>query len=316
MQKNKNPMLNLIFILALISLACQSTVGLAATPTPSPSQTPTITPTPTQTPRPTNTATSTPTPFIIQAESMRKLVVGGFNYTLLDGLEKQTSNHGVVMYSEDDRLSIMLSARAPYPGEHINTSLKYYFEWVQKEFRNVAEGEREQLTHDEADGVSKFFTAQGKDGKPLQGRITYLRPENGKILLIEVYAHGEGAWEEFGEKAYQTTLEKISFFKIIPWEGCPLAEKPSYGFTKENPIKVGGELLSGPDREEQYLSALLGKNGELVSYYREGTVEVNGVIIDEFKIVVGSATKTLYLNIYDYEPTRAPSGMTCAGPLP
>ncbi len=306
----------IVLVLALASMACQSATDLVTTPTATASLTPTITLTPTRTPRPTKTSTPTPTPLVIKVDSVRKVISGGFNYAVLDGLEKDTNNHEVYMYSAGEKLSILLSARAPYPGEHINTSLKDFFAWTQDEYRNVVEGDREDFTQAGAEGVSKYFTGQTKDGKPFQGRITFLRPEKSKMLVILIYAYGENAWEEFGADAYQKTIEKISFFEITPWEGCPVSTKPSYGYSKESPIKVGGELLSGPDREEDYLSALLGQHGEVITYFRVDTVEVNGTIIDEYRVVYGSQVKTLYLDISHYEKSKAPAGMTCSGQLP
>jgi hypothetical protein len=312
--------LSMLVVLALASLACQSTTNLFATPTPTASATPsattTITSTPTRTPRPTKTFTPTPTPLVVKVKNTNKVVSGGFNYATFEGLEKEISNHEVYMYSENDKLNIYLSADVPYPGEHLNTSLKYYMEWAAEEYRNVVENDREEFTQAGAEGVSKFFTGLTKDGEPFQARVTFLKPEQGKRLLILVYAYGEGAWDEFGGQAYQSTLDNISFFELTPWAACPVSTKPSYGFTRENPIKLGGELLRGPDREEEYLSALLGKEGEVVFYTRTDTVEVGGVTLDEYIIRIGSQTKTLYIDIYHYEPIKAPSGMTCSSPLP
>lgn len=316
----KNRILSVFLALALASLACQSTADLFATPTPTASATPsataTITGTPTRTPRPTKTFTPTPTPLVIEVDHIRKLASGGFNYAVLDGLETETTNHEVYIFSEKAKLSIYLGADVPYPGEHINTSLKYYMEWANDEYRNVVEGEREELSQAEVKGVSKFFSGLTSDGEPFQARVTLLHPEHSKRLLIQVFAYGEGAWEEFGEEAYQATLENISFFEITAWEACPISTRPSYGFTKESPIKLGGELLLGPDREEEYLSALLGNKGEVVFFTRSGTVEVNGVILDTYTLHFGNQTKTLYIDMYNYDTIKAPAGMTCSGPLP
>jgi hypothetical protein len=312
----------LILALALSSLACQTTANLIATPTPTASITPsvtataTITSTPTRTPRPTKTFTPTPTPLVIKVDHVRKVASGGFNYGVLDGLEKEANNHEVYMYSEDEKLSIYLAADVPFPGEHIHTSLRYYMEWANEEYREVVESDRENITQDGVEGVSKFFSALTDDGEPFQARVTFLSPERSKRLLILVYAYGEGAWETFGEEAYQATLESISFFEITPWEACPVSTRSSYGYSKENPIKLGGALLLGPDRAEEYMSALLGGKGEVVFYYRSDTVEVNGTTLDVYIIRVGSQTKTLYVDINHYDTIKAPAGMTCSGPLP
>lgn len=307
----------LLMLFTFVSLACQTATNLVITPTPTASLTPTITLTPTRTPRPTQTFTPTPTPLVIQVENMRKLRSGGFSFAVLDGLKTEIGNHDVLMYSEDDKLNIYLLAQVPYPGEHINTSLKHYMEWANKQFRNVVEGERQAFTHAGVEGTGTSFSGLTKDGEPFQARAAFMRPEQGKMLTLLVYAYGEGAWEQFGEKAYQTTLDKLTFFEITPWEGCPISTDGSYGFSDRNPVPLGGELLLGPNREEEYLSALLGKDGEVVFYSRIDSVEVKGKTLDKYILRVGNGgSKTLFIDLYHAGPVLAPSGMTCSSPLP
>jgi hypothetical protein len=312
--KKTHRFISILALLAMVSLACQSATSLVTTPTLTPPP-PTVTGTATRTPRPTIVPSHTPTPLAINMDSTRKVISGGFSYAPLDGFDKQNNNHEIYMLSEDEKLSVLLSARAPYPGEHLNTTLKYYMEWAAEEYQDFVESDREDFTHEGADGVSKYFTGK-EGGKPFQARIAYLRPGKGKMLLILVYAYGENAWEDFGEEAYQKTLEKITFFEIAPWSDCPVSSKPSYGYSKENPIKLGGELLSGPELEEEYLSALIGTHGEVVFYYRIGSVNQGELILDEYEIRFGGQIKKIYIDIYNYEPPKAPAGLTCSGPFP
>ncbi len=313
--KKTKPIYFVLSILVLATLACQASGGIFATSTPTSTATPVLpTATSTRTPRPTATVTPTATPLVISSESVRKMTSGGFSYAPLAHFDKNVNNHEIFMVSPDESLTVLLTARTAYPGEHIDTSMKYYLEYVQKESKDVVSGDRNPITFEGADGITADFSGT-EDGKPFQARATYLRPPEGKLLLILVYAHGEGAWEAHGEETYQKIMDSISFFEITPWASCPIASNPTYGTTKENPIKVGGELLDGPALSENYLSALLGKNGEIVSYYRVGSAEGGSVVLDEYALRYGTQTRTLYIDIYDYEAPKAPTGMTCSGPL-
>lgn len=93
----------------------------------------------------------------------------------------------------------------------------------------------------------------------------------------------------------------------------------SYGYTKENPIKVGG-IINGPRNERNYLSSLTGPKGETIYFERLGSCcpfeTPNGImgggLLDVFKITYkGMAIPIkLYINIYDEGELLVPVGLT------
>ena len=95
----------------------------------------------------------------------------------------------------------------------------------------------------------------------------------------------------------------------------------TYGFTKENPVKTGGSReQSGPRNERRFLNALLGPNGETVSYSRTGSCcafkTPNGFdnlgLLDVYRVSwKGSKdTKDIYINMYDKGDLCIPVGFT------
>jgi hypothetical protein len=100
------------------------------------------------------------------------------------------------------------------------------------------------------------------------------------------------------------------------------SEEKSYGFEKNNPIKVGGiKEKIGPLNERRYLNALLGPNGEEVIYKRSGSCcafkTPNGLIensgmLDRYQIYWTGArdTLTIYINMYDKGDLKIPVGLT------
>ncbi|MEM6641352.1 MAG: 2-dehydro-3-deoxyphosphooctonate aldolase [Bacteroidota bacterium] len=98
-----------------------------------------------------------------------------------------------------------------------------------------------------------------------------------------------------------------------------ISSDPRYGFTKKNPIMVGGIKKSeGPLNQRRYLNALSGPNGEPISYYRYSSCcpfkTKNGLMgqgmLDEYRVTWGGSTDTVsvYINMYDFGELKAPLG--------
>lgn len=100
------------------------------------------------------------------------------------------------------------------------------------------------------------------------------------------------------------------------------AADKSYAFTAENPVKVGGvKQNTGPKNERRFLNALLGPNGEKVSYIRSGSCcgfkTPNALIgdmavLDAYRVcyVDSPDTVTIYINMYDADDLFIPVGFT------
>ena len=100
-----------------------------------------------------------------------------------------------------------------------------------------------------------------------------------------------------------------------------ISDDGSYGYTKENPIKVGGVKSSeGPLNERRFLNALLGPNGEKISYNRKGSCcgfetpngLMGGGLLDMYEVTYSGLEKPiiLYINMYDFGILKAPKGFT------
>lgn len=97
---------------------------------------------------------------------------------------------------------------------------------------------------------------------------------------------------------------------------CVISIDHTYGYTQENPIKVGGGDFDGPPRERAFLDNLLGPNGERVSYERTGSFSFEDTILDIFDITGLSKQVTLYVDEYSYSEPQAPVGFTCLSVFP
>lgn len=68
--------------------------------------------------------------------------------------------------------------------------------------------------------------------------------------------------QEYYEQARRT---------VQPFVIQEISADSTYGFTQENPIKVGGGFAEGARNQQRYLNALRGPEGQEVSYNRRGS---------------------------------------------
>lgn len=98
----------------------------------------------------------------------------------------------------------------------------------------------------------------------------------------------------------------------------------SYGYTEENPIKVGGVIEAGPLNERSFLNSLTGPNGEKLSFYRSGSCcffetenSIGGGGLLDIYIVTWKGAKEpvkIYINMYDFEEPKVPVGFKAKYP--
>jgi hypothetical protein len=98
---------------------------------------------------------------------------------------------------------------------------------------------------------------------------------------------------------------------------CTVSTDNTYGYSPDNPVRVGGDAFGGPSRERAYLDSLCGPQGETITYYREGSVYYVDTILDIYHVSYdGSSSVVLYLDEYSYQELVAPVGFTCWTPIP
>ena len=98
---------------------------------------------------------------------------------------------------------------------------------------------------------------------------------------------------------------------------CPIADSDTYGYTRDQPVQVGGSAMYAAARERRYLDNLRGREGQPVQYKRLGSTPADTnstTILDIYEITYEGLEKpvTLYLDAYHFNPPRAPRGFSCA----
>ncbi|HYW05306.1 MAG TPA: hypothetical protein VE913_00040 [Longimicrobium sp.] len=97
-----------------------------------------------------------------------------------------------------------------------------------------------------------------------------------------------------------------------------LAAAGAYGYSRANPIRVGGGLDNGAASERAFLATLRGPGGETVEYLRLGsccaypvaTAPGGRAVLDVYEVrYAGQADPAvLYLSMYELAAPRAPEG--------
>jgi hypothetical protein len=144
-------------------------------------------------------------------------------------------------------------------------------------------------------------------------KIKYLIILGLGIVLISCNATKKSSTISYGNPNVKQALIDEYTFKIEYF-----SNDPTYGYTQENPIMVGGALTSeGPLNERRFLNALTGPNGEELTYRRLGSCCIfstknstfqNSGLLDMYSITYSGLKEpiTLYINMYDSDILKVP----------
>ncbi|MDD3625984.1 MAG: hypothetical protein PHV06_01570 [bacterium] len=116
------------------------------------------------------------------------------------------------------------------------------------------------------------------------------------------------------EKSQMKTEETTEFGPVIPEE---ISDDETYGYTPENPIKIGA-VNNGPMWIEEYLKSITGPSGEKIefkqlgSYSEEATdYPIGPGALEVYQITYPNLDKPLklYFDNYNYVRPKAPKGL-------
>lgn len=245
---------------------------------------------------------------------------GGFSLRVPAGYDADIE--GRQAFISDERGTLIISFAgvdtADSPDEIIDDFLNELGSSGDGEF---IKGESDTITVDGLEGIAYEVTGS-LFGSPLKGKTFVVEISAFHHLFglaISNTSRDENRWENHGSEVFDAVLATIEFIESQPPSGdaCPISTDETYGYTKENAIRVGngGDLFNGPAREREYLDNLRGPNGERIAYERQGSLMSGDVILDAYLIQGLSTPVVLYIDMYNFEELRAPVGFTCTGPF-
>jgi hypothetical protein len=292
------------------------TATVTARPSNTPSPTATFTPTPTKTPKPTNTPTVEPT--LVLGES-KIIAEGGYSFRPPLGYQVDVQGAQVGVFDRDGTIIISVFGATSNPQNlSADEILDEFTAAVFKKGDGEYEKENPQTINvDGVDGIAYDITGT-LFGSPLQGEAVIIMPGDDQFLFglgIANTGRDKKRWENEGSNVFNSLIHSVTFSTSEQTSqssgGCTISTDNTYGYTQENPIKVGGDAIGGPARERAYLDNLLGANGETITYEREGSIPFGDTILDAFEITVAGKKITLYIDEYAFTEPQAPVGFTC-----
>lgn len=325
--KKYNVLIMVLFVVTLVACSTNAPEVLDITPTKNVQEKaestetslPTNTLEPTATTPPTETTVPAPE-IILGEETLTKN--GDFVYRPIEGYFLETRGAQVTMASDNYKVMMSLSVSPPSatPNESVNV-LNNFLETLNQDIPDLQATSPETITVAKEEGVSVAVSGEFFDEK-MEGLIVVV-PYNEKQSFIlfgfGMVINGENKWKSEGSVAVSMVLESIEFVMDGSiWSGCSLSDETSYGFTEDNPVKVGGGAFSGPSRERAYLDNLTGPDGQEITYFRNGSLSVNDTVLDIYSVNYSGLAQPvfLYIDEYEFEELLAPVGFICEQPFP
>lgn len=301
------------FALVLISallLGCDP----LATPEPAATSTRTVSPTPQPTPTPVPTSTATPAPKALPVEA------DGFSLSVPPELDFDLQGKMVGVFDQEGKLIISF-IRTDYDGSSnsLQDVIDMFLDELSGSGGEFEQGESSPINIGGAEGISVALTGILFDA-PIEGTAVAVNPRLNSVFFglgVSNLAEDKDLWKTTGSTFFQSLIDSVEFIDVQTSMGtCTVSDDKTYGFTEQNPIRVGGDWLEGPAREEAYLDNLLGPNGETLKYEREGSFSSGDTILDRYHVTGPGIEVVLYLDENSYTPPLAPVGFTCVGEFP
>lgn len=166
-------------------------------------------------------------------------------------------------------------------------------------------------------GVRIDFSGQVQE-QTLEGSAIAIQSDEEWVLIGVGMANTQNSqtvWKDNGLPNFEQILTSIKFLDVTA--ECPVSTDDTYGYTSENPIKVGGDVFGGASRERAYLDHLLDSNGNAVTYERSSSGDFGDVVLDIYVVTTSAGDEAiLYVDMYNYTPPQAPVKFTCQGAFP
>ncbi|QRN82179.1 hypothetical protein JR338_06940 [Chloroflexota bacterium] len=328
----KTNRLRIIIIVTLLGLVLSGCDGLLAQPT--------ATPTATNTPQPTatvvNTATPTimPTPINMPSEGyfdsgIYQVPLGGYSFAMPTGNDIW---HDFVVDIDFSATSIKNEygnfwLRISDIQHDADFTLADQIQSIEDQISSLSP-ELTVINNDEAWWVNGHEIMQiifYYESESAEGMIDWLVLDagNGRFFSFDIEIYARNLRSDIFEAYVDIRDQILNDFQVFdpiyvsPAE-CQISEDPTYGYSENNPILLGGGSLQAIDRKMEYLNNLLGPNQELVMATRLRSFMVENLLVEEYELTYVGLDEPviIYLNTGVWSPIAAPIGFICKQPFP
>jgi hypothetical protein len=192
-----------------------------------------------------------------------------------------------------------------------------YLESLTKNIANLEHTEIEAVIFREKEGLETQISGF-EGGTEIEGHLMIIQFTRTKIFLALGYGRiGEesNAWQESGQQTYDALLSSVAFLGVD--ENCKVSEDTTYGYTPENPIRIGGGEVNGNQRIIFFLQNLTNPQGESIRFSSAGILQTEDILIIQYEIYYSGLANPvlLYFDIATPEALKAPYGLGCLIPF-
>lgn len=262
---------------------------------------------PTDTPTPAATATPTATPVMEQIVEQ-----GGYAFWPPWGYEMQR-DAGETVFTNEGGVMLLAGGLDQNPARPPDRILAEILGAInQSMVASMQNGPAYPMTIGGMPGQAADLSGSAAIG-PMLGRLVTLKPADGQIFYAFAMSPTE-SWTARGARDFDRLLNGVRFLPLGSSFGCPRSLDPTYGFSPDNPIQIGGGAASQA-RETQYLNTLLGPLGQLVSFQPVGQENHGDRLLSVYQLNFAQLEQPMriYMDPNSYGSPYAPVGLKCNG---
>ena len=264
---------------------------------------------------------------LVQLGERHLMTAAGFSYRPMTGYGLFETDRNVLMHSPDGNTAIGLWGLLIYEDMYFGIpSDEEMMDYLLMDFEEMKWGEFERgesysVSVDLKQGNAFEFSGKSED-EPVEGVVYLIRPSDNQVFIgfFMVKTNANQNSKNRGEEAFNTVIRQVRILEInhVDSSSCPVSIDESYGYSSENPIKVGGGSIIGPRNRVYYLDSLIGRNGEKIHYSKLGPEMKGENLLDKYEVWHDGmeGTVTLYLDKTNHAELMAPVGFVCWRTIP
>ena len=290
-----------------------------APPTSTPTNTPTSTPTSTPTATPTNTPTNTPSPTpepTIALRERKEVPNGEFSFVPIKDFQTTIMLNYAVLSNEELTLEyLFMGGQTDMSQTHLQYA-QLFLQSINNESEDALEIiETTDINVSSYEGKS-FMLSLTSNPQETIGELVIVFIDYDSLLVglaVSDSSASSELWSTDGEMYFNLLINSIEVIdnQPISYSPCPESLDETYGYSKENPIKVGGGAMIGPSRARMFFDSLVSYGYNDVSYERLHSEDYQGTILDYYEVSYYGFSGNLYVDEYSFEKLYAPSNFTC-----
>ncbi len=165
---------------------------------------------------------------------------------------------------------------------------------------------------------------------PMEGQAVLVQPtEDWAIFMLALgsLSENEAQWSEIGQPLFTDMLGTMEFLdktavaeQLVASsdEQCPIAIDPTYGYSEDNPVRVGDGAENGSARATAYLDNLIDPVGIPITYRLSDSSPHGDDVISIYEIGSPMVEEmiNLYIDQHNYSELMAPVGFSCEQAFP